>query len=82
MTNEEREMLPHGPIAKIERKWTVQERVAGVAGAGISIVTPIILECGPISGFGENDLLLWKDKKGKKWRFGQYKNGAWYKQIA
>lgn len=79
MTSKELHGLPIGPVANIEREWTIQEMVAGLMKGGRKYCEAIVLEqmATPIEN---DDLLMWMDKDGRQYTFGQYKNGAWFKQ--
>lgn len=80
MTDSEREKLPTGPIAITERKYTIQELVADKV-LGAVCCSMIRLET-KLRVYNDDDLLAWVDKKGNRWSFGQYVNGAWFKQPA
>ena len=79
MTDEERMKLPIGPIIQCKRDWTYAEIVAGQsfgATKGWSEILETLYE--PITP----QTSLWDlvDKRGQKWKFRQFKNGAWFRE--
>jgi hypothetical protein len=79
MTQAEREALPVGPFAVHSRLVTAEDRRRGIMGR--TIETPVARAV-MVSRYEGDDILCFWDRQDRMWTFGQFADGAWFKQPA
>jgi hypothetical protein len=75
MTDAERDALPIGPDAYIDRPATPEE----MARTGARLVREYQFRELKIEPVRRDDLAFWIDANREVWSFGQWADGQWYK---
>lgn len=78
MTETEREALPEGPHVKTFHPYTEEDIKTGKRGRGEYRVEFRQIRL----GYFPDDIFAWQDKNGRRWCFGQWRSGQWFKQPA
>jgi hypothetical protein len=79
MTEQELNALPIGPMEEEFTPHTADDLANGATGIGR--VRVIMRETLP-TFYEPDDWICWRDAAGRAWTFGQFKDGAWFKQAA
>lgn len=77
MTQEELEALPVGPCVRHERPITREDWAQGRRGRSVIWEEARAVRC---NVYEPNDIIWFHDKEGRAWMFGQWADGAWFKQ--
>jgi hypothetical protein len=79
MTDEELAALPVGPSVRRERPITPEDVARGMHGRCVVwYEVPAMMA----EAIQPDDIFAWADSEGRRWDFGRWADGRWFKQIS